>query len=567
MRGAPAVIAVWLALAPGCSKSAVDAARRAALNGIDAAALRRAGADGGRDWLTYGRDYSNRRYSPLRNIDTANVQRLTLRSSFRTGAGKVGSFQSSPIVVDGIMYVTSAANDVVAFDVRNNRIAWRFHPTLGPRHLCCGGSNRGVALGHGLVFAAFLDARLAALEASTGKVRWIARVADAEEGYSLTMAPLVVDSLVIVGTSGAEYGIRGHLSAYNVKTGRRVWRWHTIPSPDEGGWWGTWRTSITGGGDLPRDIDRERGDSARYANAWEHGGGSIWTTPAYDPETGLLFVTIGNPAPSFHGGTRPGDNLYTNAIVALDAHSGRLVWHHQLLPHDVWDYDAASPPLLADRGGQRVVLHAGKIGWLYALDPGDGRLLRRSEAFVPQQNLFAVPTRPGVLVAPGPHGGAGWSPLSYSPETGLAYVVGIHRPMVITTYARPWRRGRTFYGGGTADGPESWGTISAIDPGTGRIVWQVRTECPMVGGSLVTAGGLLFTGEGEGWFRAYDAASGRRLWEHRAEAGVNAPPVTFAIDGEQLIAVAAGGNTQMGYRLGDEVLIFGLDRTRPGGAH
>jgi alcohol dehydrogenase (cytochrome c) len=558
MRTALALLAGSL-VAPGCSTSALDPPRREALAAIDGAALARGGADGARDWPTYGRDYSNRRYSPLRTIDTASVRRLRLRSSFRTGAGRVGSFQSSPLVVDGVMYVTSAANDVVAFDLRHGRIAWKFHPTLGPRHLCCGGSNRGVALGHGLVFIGLLDARLAALDAVRGTTRWVAQVADAGAGYSLTMAPLVVDSLVIVGTAGAEYGIRGHLSAYNVRNGRLVWRWHSIPGPDEGGWWGVWRTSLAGGGELPRDIHRERADSARYADAWEHGGGSIWTTPAYDPPSGRLFVTIGNPAPSFHADNRPGDNLYTNAIVAVDARSGRLVWHQQLIPHDVWDYDAASPPLLADLGGRRVVLHAGKIGWLYTLDAADGRLLRRSEPFVPQQNLFAVPTPAGVLVAPGPHGGAGWSPMSYSPETGLAFVVGIHRPMVITSHARPWRRGRAFYGGGTADGPESWGTISAINPADGRIVWQVRTDRPMVGGSLVTAGGLLFTGEGEGWFRAYDAATGRRLWEYRARAGVNAPPVTFTIDGEQFVAVAAGGNTQMGYALGDEVLIFGLE--------
>jgi alcohol dehydrogenase (cytochrome c) len=541
----------------GCGGKGLDAARRKAVAAVDPGAIAAAAASG-RDWLTYGRDYANRRYSPLRTIDTSTVQRLGLHLSFHTGAGHVGSFQASPVVVDGVMFVTTPEDAVIAYDLRRRRIAWSYRPRLGTRLLCCGTANRGVAIGDGLVFIGTLDARLIALDAATGASRWEAQVDDPGAGYGITMAPLVVDSLVIVGMSGAEFGIRGHVSAYEARSGRLAWRFYTVPSPDEGGWWGPWRTTVSGGGALPRDLRREHADSARFADAWRRGGGSVWVTPAYDPATGTIYASVGNPAPSFNGTPRPGDNLYTNSIVALEAKSGRLRWYHQLVPHDLWDYDPACSPVLVEIGGRPVVLSAGKLGWLYALDAGNGGLVVRSAEFVPHENLFAPPTAAGVRVAPGADGGSNWSPLSYSPATGLAYVVALHNPMIIVSDSAPYTRGEPWYGGATSLPGPRWGTISGIDPATGRVVWQVRTRKPMVGGSLVTAGGVLFAGEGDGWFRAYDARNGRQLWEFRTPAGVNAPPITFEVDGVQFVAVAAGGNTQQGYPLGDEVFVFSL---------
>ena len=556
LRRCAAFVLLLVASLTGCGSNGLDAGRRKAVASVGPGALV-ATVNAGRDWLSYGRDYANRRYSPLRAVDTLSVQHLALHLSFHTGAGRVGSFQTSPVVVDGVMFVTTPEDAVLAYDLRRRRVAWSYHPRLGTRLLCCGSPNRGVAVGHGLVFVGTLDARLVALDAATGVMRWVTQVDDPGEGYGITMAPLVVDSLVIVGMSGAEFGIRGHLSAYEARTGRLAWRFYTVPSPEEGGWWGPWRTTVSGGGALPRNIERERADSARFADAWRHGGGSVWVTPAYDPVTGRLFASVGNPAPSFNGVPRPGDNLYTNSIVALDAASGRLLWYHQFVPHDFWDYDPASSPLLAEVGARTLVLSAGKLGWLYALDPRDGALAARSAPFVPQENLFAPPTPAGVRVAPGADGGSSWSPLSYSPQTGLAYVVALHNPMIIFSDSAPYTRGKPWYGGHTSLPGPRWGTISGIDPATGRIAWQVRTMQPMVGGSLVTAGGVVFAGEGDGWFRAYHAGTGRQLWEYRTSTGVNAPPVTFEVDGEQFVAVAAGGNTQQGYPLGDEVLVFG----------
>lgn len=528
---------------------------------VDAGSLARAGSDSGAEWLSYGRDYANTRYSPLTQIDTSNVKSLALRLRWRTGAGRIGSFETSPLVASGTMYLTTPKHEIIALDVARGQEFWRYRHRVGSLALCCGFVNRGAALGYGMVYLATMDARLVALDALSGRRRWETVIDAPEYGHSSTMAPLVIDSLVIIGVSGAEFGIRGHLSAYHVRTGRLVWRWNAIPSPTEGGWWGSWADTTPNGDKLGRDIAQEKADSARYPDAWQHGGGSIWTTPAYDPVTDRLFVTVGNPAPPYDGTVRPGDNLYTGAIVAIDAHRGKMEWYFQYLPHDVWDLDAASPPLLIRQGQRTLVVHAGKTGWLYIVDAMNGSAVRRSEAFVPQQNLFAQPTEAGIRMSPGSDGGANWSPLSYSRETGYVYVVGTHKPMVFTSRSESLKMGEAYRGGRsrTLEAEQQWGTISAIDPENGRIAWQLRTQEPMVGGSLVTKGGLLFTGEGSGWFRAYNAQTGEKLWEFQAATGVNAPPISFEVDGKQLIAVAAGGNDNFDFPLGDELLVFGLE--------
>ena len=527
---------------------------------LDTVLARVQAQSGRRDWTLYGGDYANRRWSELAAINRATVRDLGHRFTIRTGAGKKGSLQTTPLVADGIMYLTSPVGDVVAWDLRRDRAAWRFrHRSMGEL-LCCGPSNRGVALGHGHVYLGTLDAKLIALDAATGVPAWTAMVDSAALGYSVTMAPLVVDSLVIVGTSGAEFGVRGHVSAFRARDGTLAWRRYTIPSPEEGGWWGRWSDTTSWGASLGRDLVRERADSARYADSWRTGGGSVWNTPAYDPRSGLLYVAVGNPAPSFDPTERPGDNLYTESLLALQAATGDIVWAHQFIPHDSWDMDPASPPILIPHQDGLAVAEAGKIGHLFVLDAESGRLLVRSAPLVPQANLFAPLKEERTVIAPGANGGVSWSPSAWSPVTGLVYVVALHQPMWFQLEHLPLQRGLPWYGGvsGRVEPSQEFGTISAVDPASGRIVWRVRTERPMVGGVLATAGGLIFTGEGDGWFRAYDATTGARLWQYRCEAGVNAPPITFELDGEQMIAVAVGGNTQQGFRLGDRIQVFAL---------
>ena len=544
----------------------MDAGVAQHIRAVDSAALRQASLSSNHDWLTYGRDYDNSRFSPLASVDRSNVGSLVLRMAWNTGAGKAGAFEASPLVASGIMYVTTQKEEVIAFDLRRRREVWRYRRrSTGWRPLCCGSVNRGAALAYGMVFFGTQDAHLAAVDAVTGREQWIVQVDAPEQGYSITMAPLAVDSLVIIGTAGSEFGIRGHLSAYDVRTGTLVWRWYTVPSPTEGGWWGTWAARTPSGESLGRDLAHERADSARYADAWQTGGGAVWTTPAYDPASHRLFLGIANPWPAFDGSVRPGDNLYTSSVVALDARNGRIAWYYQCVPHDIWEMDAASPPTIVRQGGRTLVVQAGKTGWLYILDASTGSLVARSEPFVPQENMFAPLSSRPVAIAPGSDGGSNWSPLSHSPATGYVYVLGSHEPKWFVLDSTSRRRANAHEGHTARMGGPEWGNITAIDVPRGRIAWQVRTGQPMVGGSVATAGGLVFAGEGNGWFRAYDASTGKRLWGYQARYGVNAPPISFELDGEQLIAVAAGGNENVGYPLGDEVLIFGLPAKRHAG--
>jgi PQQ-dependent dehydrogenase (methanol/ethanol family) len=427
---------------------------------------------------------------------------------------------------------------------------------------CCGRNNRGVAVANGMVYVATLDAHLVALDQATGDVKWDMVVGDPAQGYTETMAPLAVDGNVIIGTSGAEYGIRGFVKAYNGTTGTLVWTWYTIPSPQEGGWWGKWSKTTGEGNDLHRDIVREKGDSAKTTDAWQHGGGSMWMTPAYDPSTKTLYVSIGNPSPDLDGSIRPGDNLWTESIVAIDAVAGKFKWGYQEVPHDVWDLDAASPPVIAMVGGKKVVVEAGKTGWVYVLDAATGKLVRKSDAFVPQENMFAQPTPEGTRMLPGANGGEEWSPIAVNPDLGYAYTVGLHQPMFYKTHYAPWEAGRLWLGSAfvAVPGEAQWGNVSAIDLSTGKIAWQVKTEQPMMGGITSTAGGLVFTGEGNGWFKAYDAKTGGVLWQFYCGAGVNSAPSVFAVNGEEFIAVAAGGNFQLHYPVGDAVFVFGLPK-------
>ncbi len=521
------------------------------------------------DWTTYGGNDWNQRYSKLKTINTANVAQMVPRMIFQTGIAKLGSFENTPIVSNGVMYVTTPYNTAMAYDLNTKKELWRYEHKLGTTIYCCGPNNRGVAIHGGAhVYMGTLDAHLVALDAKSGKVMWDKEVADPAFGYSITHAPLIIGDNVIVGVSGGEYGIRGYVTAYNAGSGEQVWRWYSIPAPQgdstadakaPNGWFGTWAEKAEDS-DLHRDIAKEKADSAKYADAWKTGGGGVWTNPSYDKESNTLFVTVGNPSPDLDGSLRPGDNLYTDGIVAIDATSGKTKWYYQTVPHDVWDLDATSPSVVTTVGGKKVVLHAGKTGWLYVVDAATGKLVRKSDAFVPQENMFALPTPEGTRMLPGANGGSEWSPISVDPTLNYAFVAALHQPMHYKVHSAPWEKGRLWLGSAfvAIPGEEQYGLFSAIDLKTGKIAWQNKVPQPMMGGSLATAGGLTFTGEGNGNFNAYSSKTGKLLWQFNAGAGCNSAPMTFTHNGEQFIAVACGGNFQISYPLGDALMVFGL---------
>jgi PQQ-dependent dehydrogenase (methanol/ethanol family) len=523
------------------------------------------------NWTTYGGTDWNQRWSTLARITTSNVSRLVPRMLFQTGTSKLGSLETTPLVVDGTMYVTTPYSEaIIAYDLRTNKQLWRQEPKIGTTITCCGPVNRGVAVGGGTVFVGTLDARLLAFDARTGKPKWDVEVADPTFGYSITMAPLIVGEHVIVGVSGGEYGIRGHLDAYDMATGKQVWRWYSIPAPGDdpvatNGWWGTWATHAEDA-DLHRDIAREKADSTKYADAWKTGGGGVWTTPSYDKASNTIYATVGNPSPDLDGSVRPGDNLFTDGIVAIDATTGKTKWYYQTVPHDVWDLDATSPSVVTELGGKKVVLHAGKTGWLYAVDAATGKLVRKSQNLVPHENMFALPTAKGTRMLPGANGGSEWSPISVNPKLGYAFVAALHQPMNYITHTAPWEKGRLWLGSAfvAIPGEEQYGLFSAIDLKTGKIAWQNKVPQPMMGGSLSTAGGLTFTGEGNGNFNAYDSKTGKLLWQFNAGAGCNGTPMSFELDKEQFIGMACGGNFQLSYPLGAAILIFGLPKAPAG---
>lgn len=513
-------------------------------------------------WPSYGRDLTNRRFSPLTQITTANVSTLTLAWKYKTGIPH--AFETSPIVTGGVMYISTPLNHVIALDAATGRRKWEYAHQLGTTVHCCGPVNRGVAVAGNRVYMGTLDARLVVLDAGSGKKLWEVQVADNERGYTLNGPPVSVDGKVIIGISGAEYGIRGFVTAYDAETGKQIWRFHTIPSPEEGGWWGKWSETDRFGVSLHRDVGRERVDSAKYADAWKVGGGSVWQAPAVDRELGFVIFNVGNPSPDLDGSFRPGDNLYTNSIVALDLRSGKLRWYYQQIPHDVWDLDTASPVILVetrDSTGRLVsaVAQAGKTGWVDIIDRSTGEPIRRSEAFVPQANMFAQPTEKGTRMLPGANGGSEWSPAAYHPGTSYMYVLGLHQPMLYKVRHEPLVPPAMWLGGAfVGTGEPEYGLFTAVDVNTGKVAWQKRVKDPMIGGALATAGGVVFTGTKDRQFLAFDAKSGDQLWHYQANGGVNAPPISYAVSGRQYVAVAAGGNFQINATRSDELLVFSL---------
>jgi alcohol dehydrogenase (cytochrome c) len=521
--------------------------------------LSNAGGDGNNFLHTNG-NYQQTRYYPNRQINTSNVHKLRPAWMFQTEIKD--TFETSPIIVNGIMYFTTAFNHAYAVDARTGEQLWHFKHKMGPVTVyCCGPNNRGVAVAGDRVFMATLDAKLLALDAKTGQLVWEAQIADPELGYSETMAPTVVGDKVLIGTNGGEYGIRGFVKAYNVKDGKLIWTFFTIPENSVG----VWATKDATGRDMHRDIAKEKADLAKIGDPYKTLGGGVWQNPAVDLETNRIYFVVGNPSPDLDGSLRPGDNLYTDSLVAVDLNTGRYVCHFQYIAHDVWDLDAVSPVVITTvrgRDGNPVkgLLHAGKTGHIYVHNAADCSLIRFSDAMVPQENMWVLPTKDGARMLPGANGGVEWSPISIDPTKGLAYAINLHQPMTYHVESTPYPKGKLWLGGAFKVIPaeEQWGNVTAVDYNTGKIRWQVKTQQPMIGGILSTAGGLAFTGEANGLFKAYDSETGAVLWKFQAGAGVNAPPSSYSVDGKQYIVVAAGGNTQIDYKRGNTLIAFAL---------
>lgn len=490
------------------------------------------------NWLTYGGGYDNQRYSRLDKINADNVGQL--KPAWIKQFGIPHGFETTPLVVDGVMYITTGGHtSVYALDAKTGEEYWHYEAAV-PEDVaaCCDWVNRGVALADGKVFFMTLDAQLIALDAKNGQQMWKQSVGDTREGHTATLAPLIVKDKVIAGISGGEYGIRGYLDAYDLKTGQRAWRFWTIPGPGEAGH-DTWGGKET----------------------WRTGGGSTWITGAYDPDLDTLYWTTGNPGPDFNGDVRPGDNLYTDSVVALNPDNGQLKWHYQWTPHDVWDYDGVNEVILADLtiNGQarKALLHADKNGHFYALDRTNGQFLFAKpfakvtwakgidpQTGRPQVNKEAIPGPAFKMVWPGPAGAKEWNHMAYSPQTKMVYIPVIENGAEFRVGQAFFNRGLPFWGSAanvTAGGPEeSHGFLKAVNAATGEEAWKIKSEHPVVSGVLATAGGLVFWGEADGMFHATDAKSGKDVWTYNVGSGIHAPPVTFALEGKQYVALAAG---------------------------
>ena len=521
--------------------------------------LSRAGSDANNFLHTNG-NYAQTRYYPASQINTSNVKNLRPAWIFQTEV--VESLETTPLVVNGVMYVTTSFNHVYALNAKTGEQIWHYKHKMGPiTTYCCGPNNRGVAAHGDKVFMGTLDARLVALDAKTGKVVWNVNIANPELGYSETMAPTAVNGKILIGTNGGEYGIRGFVKAYDADSGKLLWTFHSIPENSVG----VWARKDATGRDMLRDITAEKAALKKLGDPYKTLGGGVWQNPAVDLETNRIYFVVGNPSPDLDGSIRPGDNLYTNSLVSVDLDSGKYVCHFQYIAHDVWDLDAVSPPIITsvkDKNGNTVkgILHGGKTGHVYVHKASDCSLIRFSEAMVPQENMWVLPTKDGKRMLPGANGGVEWSPMTVDAGLGLVYAINLHQPMTYHVESTPYPGGKLWLGGAfkVIASEEQWGNVTAVDYNTGKIRWKVKTPQPMIGGIMATAGGLTFAGEGNGQFKAYDSATGNVLWNFQAGAGVNAPPSSYTVDGKQYIVVGAGGNVQLNYKRGNNIIAFTL---------
>jgi len=533
-----------------------------------------------KDFPTVGGNLANQRYSALTQITPGNLSKLGGAWMVHVNGGSpVGSMEAAPIVVNGVMYVPNDAGSILAIDAATGAIKWKAQAPNGP------GMNRGVAVGEGKVFTSGGGNTLVALDQETGDLDWSAKVGD----RGTVVAPIVYyDGMVYAGTSGGEGGVRGYFGAFDAKTGKDKWSFWTTPSPDQLG------------------SDTWEGDS------WKYGGGPIWTQPAIDPELGMVYFSVGNASPDNDGTQRGGNDLFTSSIVALDLKTGAYKWHYQEVHHDIWDYDNEVAPVLADIAfhgkTRKVLIHAGKTGFLYIYDRTDGKpLIGIEEKPVPQEPRMKtaatqpfpigdsfVPTcpEPGsvapgaktscifgaywdepVVMAPGTQGGVTWAPMTFDPQTGLIYIGGCVINSSFTLRREEWNdqtnRFQAIGPGGLGfarpEGEPRSGTMTAMNPATNKIVWQKQTKFPMGTGSgfLSTASGLLFHGESDGRLVAYDIKTGNELWSFQTGAGADAPVITYEVNGQQYVAIVAGGNNFQLSARGDNLWAFKLGGTTP----
>jgi quinohemoprotein ethanol dehydrogenase len=535
-------------------------------------------------WITNGGNIFNQRYSPLTQINKETVKNLKAewRIHLNSGVGPQYSGQAQPLFYEGVLYHVTGANDVFAIDVRSGNILWKYEAHLDPARVkvCCGWVARGVGMGEGKIFVGQLDAKLVALDQKTGKVAWQIQGEDPLKGYSIVSAPLYYEGMVITGYGGGDMGIRGRVKAYNAKNGRLIWTFYTVPGPGEFGS-ETWQA-----------------DNEYY----RYGGASVWQTPAVDPELGLLYFSTGNAGPDYAGWERGGDNLFTVSIVAIEAKTGKYRWHFQQVHHDIWDYDSPNPVVLFDapyEGRMRKgIAQISKTAWVYILDRETGKpLIGIDEKPVPQEpRQKTAATQPYPIgdplipqyvdIAPEgfdlvnggriftpfydkpivyrPQMAVNWPPSSYDPQTNMFYVCGIDNLAISVAKPGPLEEPK-YEGMWLATGPLPFpqvarrGVFGAYDLKTNRLVWNQQWPEGCFSGSIVTAGGLVFTGRSDGRLTALDKTNGHKLWQFLTDAGVNATASTFEYQGTQYVAVMSAGTLFGTGKRGDSVWLFSLN--------
>ena len=505
-------------------------------------------SDEPQNWLTYSGGYSSQRYSALKQIDPANVKNLELKWVFQ--AQSLQKFETTPLVVDGVMYLTQSPNDIIALDAKTGRVFWVYHYATAPESRpCCGIVNRGVAILGDTLFMATVDAHLVAVDARNGHAIWNNKLAEPAAGYAMTMAPLVVKDKVIVGLAGGEYGIRGFIAAYEAHSGKEAWRFNTVPQPGEPGH-ETWK-----------------GDD------WKHGSAAVWVTGSYDPDLNLTYWGTGNPGPDWNPGQRPGDNLFSDCVLALDPDTGKLKWYFQFTPNDPYDYDSVQVPVLADMDWngtpRKLMLWGNRNGFFYVLDRTTGKFLTGApfvkvnwaSGLDAKGRPIPTPQPAGAPTFPGIQGGTNWYSPSYSPRTGLFYLsTWENYSTVFTGVDVDYREGLRYTGGANAapivgadnpvgqrSGPVNTytealgrGAVIALDPHTGKRKWTFDMHDVNVSGILTTASDLLFSGGREGYFQALDARTGALLWKVNLGGEIIAGPISYQVDGKQYISIASG---------------------------
>jgi quinohemoprotein ethanol dehydrogenase len=552
------------------------------------------------NWITNGGSITNQRYSPLTQINTTNVSQLKgvwMKQLDTVSTAAKYSQEGQPIVYNGVMYVSTGADEVFAMDVTSGDVKWKYDANLDQKisTVCCGWDNRGVAIGDGKVYIGQLDGKVVALDMRTGKVLWTKQVDRWQDGYTITMAPLYYEGRVVIGVAGGEFGIRGRVEALDAKTGGEAWRFYTTAGPGQ-----------IGGDTWPSDND-----------SYKSGGAPVWQTPSVDPELGMLYFSTGNAAPDVNGEMREGDNLFSASIVALDVKTGKYKWHYQQVHHDIWDYDGPSPTVLYDANVNGKVVHGiaqpSKTGWLYMLDRKTGKpIFPINETPVPQDpnqktaatqpipttdafarhvltdadykkimeagkaqigngkavkikrgNIFDPFGKEPVAVLPGPTGGTNWPPSSYNQKLQMFYICSQNSPAALAQSPLPGHKPGQIYIGSllVSTGFNGDGNVTAIDAQTGKIVWQIATPDSCYSGTVTTAGNLVFVGRNTGELQAFDARNGSRLWSFQTGAGANSTVTTFMQDNQQYVAFLAGGNSLAGTPRGRNVWLFSLNGT------